>query len=187
MEKSSKALSGGENRWNKTPACPSKPAVWGVSSATRLEDLNMLVCYETIENFSTNVTFQLPTYAISPSVPTQTFEHMVVNITHLPQIIDIDLSDFLTQLNHTGELFDGFFSALIYGNNPIPITYLANNSYIPEITTAIERLYGIVAAHSINLAYRAPFNSSTNISAVNTADRVALTGTVHNPNPVRLH
>ena len=132
------------------------------------------------------MTFQLPTYAISPSLPPQTLENTAINITYLPEVIKIDVSDQLTVLNSSDELFGGFFSALIHGNNPMPITYLANHSMLPEVTTAMEQLYGIVPAQSINVAYRFPFNSSTNTSAVNPADRANLTDTLLNPNPIRL-
>ena len=179
-------LGGANGRSNQIPVCPSKLAVWGMSSASKLEDITMAACYETIEQVSTNVTFQLPAYTISPSLPPLVIKSTAVNLTPLPEVILIDVSDALTTLNSSGELFDSFFSALVHGGNPLPVTYLATSSMLPEVTTAIGRLYGIVTAQSINIAYRFAFNSSTDTSAVNPAERGNFSGTLLNPNPVRL-
>ncbi|KAL7935756.1 hypothetical protein V8C35DRAFT_298159 [Trichoderma chlorosporum] len=135
------------------------------------QDLATIVCYQNIEQVTTNVTWQLPQFGFDSNQPPKTDERTAkflktdrksARFPFLPNAWLNGLSNPLfnqtvpgpNNTNSSYNYIDNFIQALVLTANGQPIDELAGDKNVEHLKNATQRLYGVYMALAISLNMR---------------------------------
>ena len=135
--------------------------------------INIMYCYQRLEQVMTNITFSYPDFTINGTIPPKPLEstaHDLRNATTTSHNwFDVSLNTFIRSLRDLGTGVTGrnwinpFIQALVWGKDGIPIDELYNNGNMSTLAAAANRLYAryIVQAISANMRTTVPQTGET--------------------------
>ncbi|OAL24941.1 hypothetical protein AYO22_05277 [Fonsecaea multimorphosa] len=187
------------------PGCPSLAFLYGYAdvNAPSRTVMTTLMCYQYIDQLSTNVTFAWPDLTIPTTRPPVVNESSSERLTsgvngetafqfRLQLHMDDEFSSFNQTANDTATLaessppMDNFFQGVLFGKQPLNISLLASTrpEDISQVYGGIRGLYRRYMAQAISSNMRVPINTraeeddSATTGSVNHTTTVTMTGTL---------
>ncbi|RAK99633.1 DUF3433 domain-containing protein [Aspergillus ibericus CBS 121593] len=152
--------------------CPTLMGFYGKFNGNSTSDLRGFTCDPQIDQVNATGTFTLPGLQIQSVTADSTGQLFTTNITS-----DLYFTDYLPQaVNQNNQAFDAFFSAMINDQKTLTLDDITDLSHYPTVINAVQHLYRVLMAQSINGNSRIP----------STTNSTRYPATIIDPNRVRL-